>query len=323
MREGPSIPNTHKSLAFNAHISDNLEVELADLWFKAYRKYSCQIEGTEPYINLTGWYPPSNEYPETSEIFRECIICAEEFKVEMEPFLGATKECVHQINVCQSCVTAYIAHELEDKGNFRILCPNGDGCMNVMAESDVKRFSSVAIYERYQRLTLNFALSQIPEFYWCLGCNSGQIHVDGECSQCAPERSSLTTVASTSNSQLFVRSRKCVFHFATKLISNERGSPEKARKKRDKHLAKLKQKRVRKESLALTEALIKAETKACPKCNANIQKDGGCDHMTCRAPGCGFEFCWICLENFTFIHNEGNHRHKADCTHWANPPLYL
>ncbi|KAG9305061.1 hypothetical protein G9A89_007701 [Geosiphon pyriformis] len=298
------------------------------------------------FLNLA-MRPPGNEYSEPSEIFRECIICAEKFKISMESFLGATEKCVHQINVCQSCVTAHITHELEDKGNFRILCPNGDGCTNVMEESDVKRFSSMAIYERYQRLTLNLALSQIPEFHWCLSCNAGQIHVDGvaapimtctecsqktciihnlpihtglECSQCASEKSSLT-VASTSKSQFFARSRKNIFHFATKLLPNKIESPEKARKKREKNLAKLKQKRVKAESL--TEALIKAETKACPKCMAKIQKNGGCDHMTCRAPGCGFEFCWFCLANFDFIRNEGNHRHQVDCTHWAKPPLDL
>ena len=31
------------------------------------------------------------------------------------------------------------------------------------------------------------------------------------------------------------------------------------------------------------------ECKRCPSCRAAIQKDGGCDHMTCR---CGYEFWW-------------------------------
>jgi ariadne-1 len=38
-------------------------------------------------------------------------------------------------------------------------------------------------------------------------------------------------------------------------------------------------------------------TKNCPRCHTQIEKNGGCNHMTCRTTcggGCGYEFCWIC-----------------------------
>jgi len=31
----------------------------------------------------------------------------------------------------------------------------------------------------------------------------------------------------------------------------------------------------------------------CPKCQATIEKDGGCNHMVCKR--CKYDFCWICL----------------------------
>ncbi|KAI9889148.1 MAG: hypothetical protein M1814_005739 [Vezdaea aestivalis] len=38
---------------------------------------------------------------------------------------------------------------------------------------------------------------------------------------------------------------------------------------------------------------INAHTKECPKCNSTIEKNGGCNHMTCRK--CHHEFCWMCM----------------------------
>lgn len=38
---------------------------------------------------------------------------------------------------------------------------------------------------------------------------------------------------------------------------------------------------------------IMSNTKQCPKCDSSIEKNGGCNHMTCKK--CGNEFCWICM----------------------------
>jgi ariadne-1 len=42
---------------------------------------------------------------------------------------------------------------------------------------------------------------------------------------------------------------------------------------------------------------IIANTKKCPKCNVFIEKNQGCNHMTCR--NCKFEFCWLCKGDWT------------------------
>jgi len=44
---------------------------------------------------------------------------------------------------------------------------------------------------------------------------------------------------------------------------------------------------------------MRENTKECPKCNALIEKNGGCNHMTCRIATCRYEFCWVCLGPWT------------------------
>merc|ERR1712176_614007 len=36
--------------------------------------------------------------------------------------------------------------------------------------------------------------------------------------------------------------------------------------------------------------------KQCPQCNSFIEKNGGCDHMTCR--NCKYEFHWVSMEKW-------------------------
>ena len=55
--------------------------------------------------------------------------------------------------------------------------------------------------------------------------------------------------------------------------------------------------------------------KKCPNCLYHIEKNNGCDHMTCIK--CRHEFCWSCLADFQPIRKDGNHRHNSTCKHYV------
>ena len=42
-----------------------------------------------------------------------------------------------------------------------------------------------------------------------------------------------------------------------------------------------------------------ATWKRCPKCRMFVEKNGGCDHITCI---CGYHFCYWCLKKWEFYH---------------------
>ncbi|KAG2392024.1 hypothetical protein C9374_013509 [Naegleria lovaniensis] len=66
-----------------------------------------------------------------------------------------------------------------------------------------------------------------------------------------------------------------------------------------------------KKSSSMTEGasydFIQKNTKPCPKCKRLINKNGGCNHMTCSM--CRHEFCWLCFGNWN-NHNFENCKEK-------------
>ncbi|KAN0094328.1 hypothetical protein V8E55_002615 [Tylopilus felleus] len=59
--------------------------------------------------------------------------------------------------------------------------------------------------------------------------------------------------------------------------------------------------------------------KYCPKCRTPVQKNGGCNHMTCVTPGCSTHFCYRCGKQITrasipFLVRAAVNAHFKQCT---------
>lgn len=54
---------------------------------------------------------------------------------------------------------------------------------------------------------------------------------------------------------------------------------------------------------------ILANTKRCPKCQTRIEKNQGCNRMTCRQ--CTYQFCWSCMEDWKV------HGYEAACNRYT------
>ncbi len=206
---------------------------------------------------------------------RQCLICLEE-KSKTE-YRTTTPRCggAHTPDVCIACVRHWIRRSLEVRGT-RIACPQ---CPAELDHFAVKELADTATFERYEKMVLNRLLEQDPSFVWCAqGCGSGQSHPAGSgepimtCHHCHRQ----TCVA-----------HKLPWHPGLtcrqfdELLSTERqaGLGPQGQSVPEQTAQALLQ---RARDDAASRELVGRTSKPCPSCHFDIQKDGGCDMMTCK-----------------------------------------
>lgn len=166
-----------------------------------------------------------------------------------------------------------------------------------MRSSHLKLRDEKLIHTRYDTYLTRSVVNADPEFFWCIStsCNSGHSHV------------------STTSSPIFTCTacnlRQCVHHS----IPWHAGL---TCKQYDYRIASTSR---WKEEEKASQKTIKETTKPCPKCHASIEKNDGCDHMTCRK--CKHEYCWVCLVDYEPIRRMGNNMHNAKCLHYRVPGM--
>merc|ERR1711953_192753 len=164
---------------------------------------------------------------------------------------------------CKDCFTNYLNFK-KVLGKPALKCP-GMNCPCHLRKADVKVLAPVA-YADYEASLMRFSLKRVNNFRICpnADCSAGLV-VDVDCSTC-----SITCVA-------------CTTSFCPQCNDAPHPGMTCEEMKRKRHM----------ERWGNSKEYMANETKQCPHCLTWIEKNGGCNHMTCHH--CRGEFCWLCF----------------------------
>uniref|UniRef100_A0A3Q3E5B2 RBR-type E3 ubiquitin transferase n=1 Tax=Labrus bergylta TaxID=56723 RepID=A0A3Q3E5B2_9LABR len=266
-------------------------------------------------------YNATQKQKEFSTTVFDCDIC-------FVGWLGS--ECVQLLECdhifCRGCLSEFCKLQITE-GNVRgVTCPNAD-CPATPTPAQVKSLVGEELFSRYDRLLLQKTLDSMSDVTYCprRTCAAAVIL----------EKSSRAAVCSVCKYAFCVACRKTyhgtkncqeqrntkteeTHHLNTPLPHSIEGLKAlwKDYATGSKQRKKLLESRYGRSRLlftleeGLSEQWICGNSKNCPHCFCKIEKQGGCNMMTCSQ--CGQRFCWVCLARLQSI---GSHYSESpDCS---------
>lgn len=201
-----------------------------------------------------------------------CIICCE--GVEEQPDMKTfALSCGHRL--CSSCYGNYVTEKIIENGQSRHIRCFGLKCPLVVVEDAIKLLVSDDVYKRYRDLLTKCYVEEMSSLAWCPSPNCEYAI------ECSSRRSDLN---------VHTPSVKCLCGFEFCF-----GCGQENHRPNICVFAKMWIKKNNDDSE--TANWIFANTKDCPKCESQIEKNGGCNHMTCKK--CRHQFCWMCLGDWS------------------------
>lgn len=194
-----------------------------------------------------------------------CDICCEDAP-GLETF---SMKCGHRY--CVECYRQYLFQKVKEEGEAaRIQCPS-DTCPRIIDAKSMDLLVTAELNDRYRQLLNKTYVQDNDHLKWCPApyCENAV--------SCGVKKKDLGKIVPTVACSCGYR-----FCFGCILTDHQPAPCE---------LVKMWLKKCADDSE--TANWISANTKECPKCNSTIEKNGGCNHMTCRK--CKYEFCWMCM----------------------------
>lgn len=261
------------------------------------------------------------------EDIKTCPICFDDFASE-DPEWFQLKECKH--GFCSNCLSGYISSSSESRSGLRIICPD-HRCKMLISEKNLKALvTNNAVYEQMVASENENFVSAAKDFKFCPrpGCNGIVMQTvaklklaelyEEESIQCLP---AFCTRVDGSD---FLNVQAKQGYDGVKdndYFSKVEKQPLKAHRfcftcgKAPHWPASCSDMEIWREKVAQETGTVanegdgsfeevaqnlwlKVNTRSCPKCKAPIEKNDGCNHMTCNNRRCRHEFCWICGQDW-------------------------
>ncbi|CAI2178207.1 13474_t:CDS:2, partial [Funneliformis geosporum] len=194
-----------------------------------------------------------------------CDICCD----DDEDLFTLALSCGHRF--CRNCYEHYLTQKIKEEGESRRILCMANNCNVIVDEKTVDLAVNKDIHERYRTLLNRTYVDDNEYLRWC-PAPSCEYAIE-----CHVLHTSLITIVPTVECACSHR-----FCFGCGLADHQPS------------ICVLVKKWVKKcEDDSETANWISAHTKECGKCHSTIEKNGGCNHMTCRK--CKYEFCWVCM----------------------------
>jgi len=207
-----------------------------------------------------------------------CKICYDEYnRLEL---LYKVSKCEHQY--CRECLQDYLNTHINEGAVLDLVCPFPD-CETELLPNDIQFLCTPEIFQKYEKFTVIAALRMDPNARWCPSpyCNNG-IKADPNIP--------------------WVFCNACKFEFCFHCMAERHDGAscgkealEYLQKKRESEEAAF-------EKFKEFTTQNNARVKPCPTCKNFIEKNDGCNHMTCGNQLCKAQFCWLCLNVYAPDH---------------------
>jgi E3 ubiquitin-protein ligase RNF14 len=207
--------------------------------------------------------------------------------------------CVHTF--CNGCLKIELEGRIRDGDASTLACPQ---CRAPLLPTEVRKIVAGPLFDLFEARSLQSSLAGMDDVIWCPlshcqapvlldRAESGQLEQLGHCAQC---------------SFAFCILCKRSWHghgpcSDFKARWDRADADERARLEATFGTAMIEEVQSR--------AYISETTQKCPACRSAIEKNGGCNHITCAK--CKYEWCWLCKGKYTPFHFQ-----QTGCRQFSN-----